>query len=154
MLWFRLDNRLVHGQIIEGWLPYLDARELVVVNDCLAVNHIHQEIMRLAIPGRIQVHFVPIAGVRLVYERIVTDDVPCLFLFADCKDAARLVAEEGIAIPVLNIGNMHYAKGKLQLCAHVAASDEDLHCMRFLRDKGTRFDFRSVPGDDSKVEGW
>ena len=22
MLWFRVDNRLVHGQVIEGWLPY------------------------------------------------------------------------------------------------------------------------------------
>ena len=30
MLWFRVDNRLVHGQVIEGWLPYVAARHLIV----------------------------------------------------------------------------------------------------------------------------
>ena len=33
MLWFRVDNRLVHGQVIEGWLPYVAARHLIVAND-------------------------------------------------------------------------------------------------------------------------
>ncbi|MBQ1419973.1 MAG: PTS sugar transporter subunit IIB, partial [Desulfovibrio sp.] len=28
-MWFRVDNRLIHGQVIEGWLPYTNARHLV-----------------------------------------------------------------------------------------------------------------------------
>ena len=53
MAWFRIDNRLVHGQVIEGWLPYLNAGHLIVANDALALDELQQQIMRLAIPGRV-----------------------------------------------------------------------------------------------------
>ncbi len=59
MIWFRIDNRLVHGQIIETWLPYTRATRLVVCNDELAKDELRQQIMLLAVPGRIQVSFSP-----------------------------------------------------------------------------------------------
>ena len=37
-MWFRVDNRLVHGQVIEAWLPYTGARHLIVANDELAAQ--------------------------------------------------------------------------------------------------------------------
>ena len=41
-MWFRVDNRLVHGQVIEAWLPYTGARHLVVANDELATDFLRQ----------------------------------------------------------------------------------------------------------------
>ena len=57
-MWFRVDNRLIHGQVIEGWMPYTGARHLVVVNDELAGDFLRQQIMTLAVSRHIQVHFV------------------------------------------------------------------------------------------------
>lgn len=51
MLWFRIDNRLVHGQIIEAWLPHIRAKTLLVANDELAQDELRQEIMSLAVPS-------------------------------------------------------------------------------------------------------
>ena len=153
MAWFRIDNRLVHGQVIEGWLPYLDARLLVVVNDALAVDELRQQIMQLAIPGRIQVRFVSVANATSLCDRIDPQAADSLFLFANCQDVARFV-EQGGCMPLLNVGNMHYATGKRQLCAHVAVSDDDLACFAYLRSRGIELDFRCVPGDDPIVEGW
>lgn len=50
MTFVRIDNRLVHGQIIETWLPFTRARTIVVANDELAADPLRQEIMSLAIP--------------------------------------------------------------------------------------------------------
>ena len=53
MLWVRVDNRLVHGQVIETWLPYTNAPYLLVVNDELAADPLRQTIISLAVPARI-----------------------------------------------------------------------------------------------------
>jgi len=153
MFWFRVDNRLVHGQVIEGWLPYLDARELIVVNDALATDVLRQQIMQLAIPGRIRVSFVPVADAKKLYDSLGTNEISSLFLFADCQDVARVV-EQGVRMSRLNVGNMHYAMGKRQICTHVAVSEDDVACFAFLRNKGIELDFRCVPGDDPVVEEW
>ena len=153
MAWFRIDNRLVHGQVIEGWIPYLDVKELVVVNDKLAADELQQEIMQLAIPGRVRVTFVPLVKVKKLYDLLEEQGASTLYLLADCRDASRLV-EQGIIMPVLNVGNMHYSLGKRQLCPHVAVDENDLHCLDALRQKGTQLDFRCIPSDSPVVEEW
>ena len=59
-MWFRVDNRLIHGQVIEGWLPYTGAAHLIVANDALAEDLLRQQIMSLAIPHHVDVRFVPL----------------------------------------------------------------------------------------------
>lgn len=152
-VWFRLDNRLVHGQVIEGWLPYLGATELVVINDKLAIDDLQQQIMLLAVPGRIRVHFVSLKGAKALYEATESRGANALYLLANCQDVERLI-HEGIPIPVLNVGNMHYCQGKRHLCVHVAVSDEDLLCLHGLKESGTQFDFRSIPTDSPVIEEW
>lgn len=153
MAWFRIDNRLVHGQVIEGWLPYLGAGHLIVVNDALTADDLQQRIMRLAIPGRIWVAFVPVNSVKTLYETLEAERRNSLFLFATCQDVVR-TAEQGVPVPILNIGNMHYSQGKRQICAHVAVSDNDVACLSYFKQSGTQLDFRSVPSDVPIVEEW
>lgn len=151
--WFRVDNRLIHGQVIEAWLPYLDAGELIVVNDALADDALQQQIMKLAVPGRVAVAFSSVNGARGHFERLEATSSSALFLFASCKDAAE-VALQGVPIPTLNVGNMHYSEGKRQICQHVAASAEDMRCLENLQRRGTKLDYRCVPGDVPVVEEW
>lgn len=151
--WFRVDNRLVHGQVIEAWLPYLDAVELVVVNDALAADDLQQQIMKLAVPGRVTVTFASLCDAKIHYDRVAKEGRASLFLFATCADALSL-ARQGASIPVLNVGNMHYAEGKRQICQHVAASDDDIRCLDSFQQYGTRLDFRCVPGEVPLVEEW
>jgi len=153
MTWFRIDNRLVHGQVVEGWLPYFDATELVVVNDKLAGDELQQQIMQLAIPGRIRVSFVPFCQVKSLYDHLESKGISALYLLANCRDVLRLI-EAGVAVPVLNVGNMHYGQGKKHLCAHVAVSEEDLHCLQSLRADGIKLDFRCIPTDVPVVVEW
>ena len=65
MLWFRIDNRLVHGQVIEAWLPYLEAGRLLVVNDAIADDQLQQSIMSLAVPHKVKVEFLPLDALPL-----------------------------------------------------------------------------------------
>lgn len=108
MTWFRVDNRLVHGQVIEGWLPYVAARHLVVANDAMAQDDLRQQITLLAIPQSVETHFVMLEALA---DTLRSCDDDALVLFEDCKDA-RQASDAGVAMKSLNIGNLHYGPGK------------------------------------------
>lgn len=152
-MWVRVDNRLIHGQIIETWLPYTRANHLLVVNDDLAADELQQQIVSLAVPGRVNITFVRIDALQDVIARRGLALDSTLVLFANCKDARRS-AEKGFALDVLNIGNLHYSPGKRQLCAHVAVSDDDEACLRYFKRNNVELDFRCVPNAPVQVKGW
>lgn len=146
MFWARIDNRLVHGQIIEAWLPFTNARFIVVANDELAEDELRQQIMSIAIPLGVDIAFVEVnkAQAFLSGKAMVGKDV--LVLFASCPDARRAF-EAGLNFSRLNLGNMHYGPGKKQVCQHIALSKEDEACLNFLKSKQVALDYRCVPSD-------
>ncbi len=146
MRWVRIDNRLVHGQIIETWLPFTRARMIAVVNDELSADMIRQEIMSLAIPDDVEIVFLSIGKSALFFSQNKLEDEDVIILFSNCQDA-RLAFEQGLSYPVINIGNLHYAPGKRQICPHVAMNDDDESCLRFLEDRGVSLDYRCIPSD-------
>jgi mannose/fructose/N-acetylgalactosamine-specific phosphotransferase system component IIB len=150
VLWVRIDNRLVHGQIIEAWLPYTNARTLVVGNDELAQDDLRQQIMSIAIPLGIEIVFLAVAAVGdyLTAKKLLDKNV--LVLFADCRDACRGY-ETGLHFATLNLGNLHYGPGKKQLCQHIALSSEDETCLNALQAKGVVIDYRCIPSDPAQI---
>jgi PTS system mannose-specific IIB component len=146
MLWVRIDNRLVHGQVVEGWVPYVRARALCVINDDLSNDPLRQEIMRLAVSSELEIVFSSIASAgkcaQDLRRRIQGENI--LFLFANCSDARRAY-ESGMEFSKINVGNLHYAPGKRQVCTHVALSSDDVSCLDFFVKKGLEVDFRCVP---------
>ena len=150
MAFVRVDNRLVHGQIIETWLPFTHARAILVANDALAADFLRQEIMSLAIPAGVRIEFLPVSELMPFLARNPLESDDALILFATCRDA-RAAYEGGFGFGNLNLGNLHYAPGKKQVCPHVALSKEDESCLDFFRDKGVRLDYRCVPGDPQQL---
>ena len=51
----RIDNRLVHGQILEAWVPYVEAGCIVVVDDHVASDFFRETVIKMAVPREIEV---------------------------------------------------------------------------------------------------
>ncbi|MGM0424141.1 MAG: PTS sugar transporter subunit IIB [Thermodesulfobacteriota bacterium] len=152
-LWARVDNRLVHGQVIETWLPYSNARSIVVGNDELAQDPLQQEIIKLAVPQGVEIAFCSIAGIPEQVSRIHDNrhSREIFLLFYSCEDA-KAAFESGVHFHALNIGNLHYSPGKKQICDHIALSQTDMHCLRFFQDQGIKLDFRCVPNIQVQIK--
>lgn len=143
MQWVRIDNRLVHGQIIEVWLPYTDAEYLLVVNDDLARDPLRQQIISLAVPDSVRICFMTLAQLGdMLAGRVADGNI--FILVADCADALAL-HEMGLVMTDLNVGNLHYAPGKRRILPHVAVSEEDLANLKKLEQCNVRLDFRCTP---------
>jgi len=147
----RIDNRLIHGQIIETWLPYTGAEVVVVANDELSKDALQQEIMSLAIPHSVTSVFVGIDDLSAKIEFLVSQNSgSVIILFSNCSDAKKAY-DRGFCFASLNIGNVHYSPGKKQISPSVALSDDDEHCLKVLSRKGVELDFRCVPNDPVQV---
>lgn len=154
MFWVRIDNRLIHGQVIETWIPFTRTSTLLVINDELAADPVRQEIMGLAVPQGIETIFSPVNESADLFHHRLDDHLASVFiLFSRCADA-RQAFENGLAFNSLNIGNLHYAPGKKQICSHVALSRDDRTCLNYFSKKGVDLDFRCVPYKQIQVDEW
>lgn len=153
MIWFRIDNRLVHGQVIEAWLPYTKASVMVIANDEVAEQELRQHIILIAVPSRVRTEFLHVADLPEFIKQQSSLKNNVLVLLANCQDAKRAY-DLGVPINCCNVGNLHYANGKRQICSHVALSGDDEGCLRYFEDNKVSLDFRCIPADEPELEDW
>jgi PTS system mannose-specific IIB component len=144
----RVDNRLVHGQVLEAWLPALDAHGVLVADDEAAGNVLARSAMALAIPPKVQFQVLKVSAAADLL-RPGGKGVPgvrTLLLVRDVRDALAL-GESGVAIPRLNLGNVHFANGRRQVAPSVYLDEGEMDALSRLSSLGTEVEARAVPGE-------
>jgi len=150
MMWVRIDNRLVHGQIIETWLPYTHAKNIIVANDAVAGDDLQQQIMSLAIPQSVSCAFCLVEELNDKIIALANGNGSTIILFSSCADVRRAL-DAGFRFNSVNIGNIHYGPGKKQISPSVALSSDDESCLHYFKGQGIELDFRCVPNDPVQV---
>ena len=142
----RVDSRLVHGQIIETWLPYLKASRIIVVNDEVAGSFFRESVIRMAMPRDVEVLIYSVDEFGRSEITRQKETVKTIVLFSGVNDVVRAWAA-GFRFNKLNIGNLYSDNWKLQCSISVCLAEEDVANVRFLLDSGVTVELRSVPSD-------
>jgi mannose/fructose/N-acetylgalactosamine-specific phosphotransferase system component IIB len=140
----RVDDRFIHGQILESWIPHLKAQGVIVANDGLAGDQIQKTIMSMAIPDRIKLKIVSLAEAERLMDDCDLYEKNCLVIVSTIKDAYRLFSN-GFIFTKLNIGNNKTERPSKQLSYSVWVDQEDLCLVKSLMDKGVEVTLQSVP---------
>lgn len=146
----RVDNRLVHGQVLEAWLPAIAADGVVVVDDEAARNTLVRSAMSLAIPSRVSFSVLRVADAAELL-RPGSKGPPSrrtLVLLRDVRDAVALY-EAGVKYPRLNLGNVHFRSGRKQVAPSLYLDDNELKQLEGLQAAGTDVELRAVPAEPS-----
>jgi mannose/fructose/N-acetylgalactosamine-specific phosphotransferase system component IIB len=144
----RVDNRLVHGQVLEAWLPALDAHGILVADDEAAGNVLARSAMALAIPPGISFEVLRVASAAEVLRPGGKGPKASrtLLLLRDVRDAVAL-GEAGVPIPQLNVGNVHFGRGRKQVSPSVFLDADELAALDKLARTGTEVEVRAVPSE-------
>jgi PTS system mannose-specific IIB component len=140
----RVDERLIHGQVLEGWLPSTKAQELLIANDDLATDLLQKEILLSAVPFSVN---VVIDSVERVASMLMEDserEVRRMVLVDNPIDALRL-KRAGVNFDRLNLGNLTAAQAIACLSRSVALGDESLQALLKILEEGVRVNIQSVP---------
>ncbi len=144
---YRVDDRLVHGQVVEGWVPHLRAEELAVVSDEIAGDEMRRTIMRFATPDGVDLKIMTVAEAAAYLPQAEASERKVLLLLPGLSEAVAL-AKGGLKIPSLNIGGMHYSAGKnLSIGKAIFLNDEDCSSLKTLSAAGIAIEGRGVPSD-------
>lgn len=142
----RIDDRLIHGQVVTVWSKETKCQRIIVCNDDVANDEIRRTLLTQVAPPGVQSHVVGIEkAVRVINNPKYENDI-VLLLFTNPTDVLRLV-EAGIDIKSVNIGGMSFKEGKNQLTGAVSVNDEDIKAFKALNDKKIELEIRKVASD-------
>ncbi|GAB4228163.1 MAG: PTS sugar transporter subunit IIB [Deltaproteobacteria bacterium] len=140
----RIDCRLIHGQVVETWVPHVRADTLVVASDDLADNPFLRSVMELAVPQGIRVRFCRIGETARILDDADRNGERAILLVSSAGEAMSL-RKAGVRFDRLNIGNLHYSAGKVEITPSVFFSPEDFDVLRWFRSHGVSVLVQGTP---------
>ncbi len=142
---FRIDDRLIHGQVVLGWARALGIVDIVLVDDGVAASPWEQDLYRMAVPPEMQVEFVNTEQARRKLPEWRDGTMDVLLLTGEIETMVRVLA--GVPDPPsVNLGGIHHRAGRTERLPYVYLTDEELAELRRLEASGVRVSAEDVPG--------
>lgn len=140
----RVDDRLIHGQVVVGWGQALDPGRLVLADDGVASREWEQDLYREGAPPEISVEFLTVedaaahvATWQQAAEKtiVLVGDVPSLVRLCDAAPQVRAV----------NLGGIHQSEGRKKYLPYLFLSDEELLQLADLAARGIEISAQDLP---------
>ena len=138
----RIDNRLIHGQIVQGWLPSLQVSEVLVISPKVAAKPFLQKMLRLSLPSGYKLTVMEAKSAN----KYIEEDQEQVFIIIEDLSLLREMVKEGFATKVLTLGNTAFMEGKKQYSQGVFLSEEEVKELKQLEsEKNISVEIRSLP---------
>lgn len=145
----RIDNRLIHGQVLEAWVPYTRADCIVVANDQVAEMPLQCRLMKASVPKTIEVLIGTLAEVCESLRTAQFSGLRVLLLFETSRDALQ-AHRMGMPFDTLNLGNMHAGAGKVRFSCTLALDPADIDNLACLEAEGVSIACQCIPADKQR----
>lgn len=145
---FRIDDRLIHGQVITSWISYADATTVVVADDKAATDDFQRALLKMATPDSVKLKVLSVADA----VELVKDDAGqgrALVLVRGPQQALEFV-RAGVELGSINVGNMNMKKGKTKVLGNMWVFPEDVEAIKAIQAAGVSLEVRAVPNDHSQ----
>ena len=140
---YRIDDRLIHGQVVVGWGQPLDISFIVLVDDEVSRSDWEQELYRMGVPPEMEVYFHSAADAIAALPKYRADHRHGILLTGDIATMRHLVDEGGV--DTVNIGGIHSKTGRTPRLRYVFLSPDEERQLRELA-AGAVVTAQDVPG--------
>lgn len=140
----RVDQRLLHGQVVEGWVPFLKADTVVVADDNSAADPLVSLAMTAACPSKVKLSVLKVADAAAALADGRLPGARTLVLVGSVAGLCALWKKGGRAGAV-NVGNVPIGPGRKRVTSSVALSPEELAQLEEVAATGAQVEARAVP---------
>jgi PTS system mannose-specific IIB component/fructoselysine and glucoselysine-specific PTS system IIB component len=141
---YRIDDRLIHGQVVVGWGQPLNIRLLILVDDLVASSDWEKELYQMAVPPDMEVRFADVATAIRDHAKYAADPRPGLILTGDIGSMYRLV--KGVkAIGNVNLGGIHHRAGRSEKLRYIFLTPDEERQLKELEAAGVEVTAQDVP---------
>lgn len=147
---YRVDDRLIHGQVVVGWGRPFDIGFVVLVDDEVAASDWEQELYRMAVPPEMEVYFCSVDDAAARHRAFRSDRRRGMLLTGGVDTMRRVVdavrARDGAgAISTVNLGGVHHRAGRVQRMRYVFLTPAEEQELREIAGGGVVVTAQDVP---------
>ena len=144
---YRVDSRLIHGQVIARWSVKYGTQQIIIVDDLLAEDDFMKDIYVMAAPENISVEIWKVDEAAGKWADNAAEGKNTLVLFKDVAHALKLM-RSGVAIDALQIGGLPSGAGRKLVYKTISLSSEDYEDLDEMVSNGTDVFFQMLPEED------
>ena len=141
---FRIDHRLLHGQVAFSWTKSIGADCILVADDEAPTNKLTMTTLKLAKPQGVKLVVKSIDDSVAALNSGVTDKYN-LFIVMGSVAAAKRIADAVPAITSINLGGIKNREGARQVAQAVFLTPEEEVALGELKARGIELEIRQVP---------
>jgi mannose/fructose/N-acetylgalactosamine-specific phosphotransferase system component IIB len=148
----RMDNRLIHGQILVSWNSAFKIEHIIVTNDIVANDPLQVTLLKAVAPLTAKVSVFTIKDC-VDYCNSPEAEKENIFIIAKYPEDGLALVENGLNMPVLNLGNQAYVRNSKKISNTVFLTESGVKALKNLHEKGIRITCRMMPSD-ADVDYW
>lgn len=146
----RIDDRLIHGQVVTVWTKETRVSRIIIVSDEVAQDAVRKVLLTQVAPPGVKASVVDCDKAVRVYNNPKYEKDRCMLLFTNPSELLRVV-DGGVDIKSVNIGGMSFKEGKTMITNTVSVDQKDIEAFQKLHEKGIELEIRKVVAD-TKVD--
>ena len=140
----RIDDRLIHGQVMTAWIKNKKATQVVIVDDLVAEDDYMIEVLEMAIPEEIAIGiFNKEDGVTFFSQGV---DEPTILLVKG-PEVLNYLVDHGINIEEVDVGGMGAGNDRSVLYKNISTSSEENDQFRALLGKNVNVFIQVMPNN-------
>ena len=143
----RIDDRLVHGQVVEGWVKALRINHIVVASDSVEADETQKALYLLAVPHGVQLTCARVTDAAQAWKAHRWKNDHVLMLVSTPEDALHLY-DAGAPVSSVNLGGLHYRTGRVQVLKGISLDEQDVLALKRLASKKVLLEARPLPLDE------
>ena len=145
----RIDNRLVHGQIVGEWAGCVGANLLVIADDDVVKDSVDRSIMKIAADALgLGTRFFTIEETIAKIDKASSSQK--ILLICRTPSSLRKIIEGGVEIDNVCVGNMHPSEGKKRISDKVYVDKQDISDLKYIQSHVKDFYIQDTP-DEEKI---
>jgi len=146
----RVDDRLIHGQVVTTWINHTKSDRIIIVDDELKNNSFLANIYTMAAPKGLKVEIKSTDQVAEEWKNNELGSGTALVLF---KSIVMLNSsfEKGFRFTSAQIAGLANGSDKKRVFKSISLSDSEAFTLNKLYQEGVKINFQSMP-DEKKVE--
>ncbi len=142
----RIDDRLIHGQIVTAWAKNLQIKTIWICDDGVAKDDFIKGIMQMVAPSDRELVITGMAEIPALVEKYDqgADNVLILIKY---PYVAQELFKAGIKLKELNVGGMGAGTDRRKLFKNISASQEEKEVLKQIQEMGVDVFFQVTPDE-------
>jgi mannose/fructose/N-acetylgalactosamine-specific phosphotransferase system component IIB len=141
---FRVDDRLIHGQVVIGWVKYLKSKRIILCDSDVVKNKWEKELYLSCVPKNLEAIVFNLKETAAYLLNKIQQNDKTIVLVKSPITIARLI-DVGYIPKEVNLGGMHYAENRKKYLPYLFLSPAEIECLKLVQKKGIYIYCQDIP---------